>query len=94
MTGGDVLKGRPLCESWLELSIIGKIFLATNSLPQVNNTDHGIWRCIHAIPFSRTFTAEQRDKDLGSKLNEKLPGILNWAIRGCLDWQQQGLNPP
>ena len=21
-------------------------------------------------------------------------GVLNWAIEGCLDWQEQGLNPP
>tara|TARA_Y100000022_G_C12944349_1_gene237482 strand:- start:8 stop:385 length:378 start_codon:yes stop_codon:yes gene_type:complete len=94
MTGGDFLKGRPLYGSWLEFSIIGKIFLATNSLPQVNNTDHGIWRRIQAIPFNRTFTEEEQDKDLASKLNEELPGILNWAVRGCLDWQEQGLNPP
>ena len=57
MTGGDVLKGRPLYGSWLEFNIIGKIFLATSSLPQINNTDNGIWRRIHAIPFTRTFTA-------------------------------------
>ena len=94
MTGGDVLKGRPLYGSWLEFSIIGKILLATNSLPQINNTDHGIWRRIQAIPFNRTFTAEEQDKELGSKLTKELPGILNWAIQGCLDWQEQGLNPP
>jgi putative DNA primase/helicase len=94
MTGGDVLKGRPLYGSWLEFNIIGKIFLATNSLPQINNTDHGIWRRIQAIPFNRTFTAEQQDKDLGIKLTAELSGILNWAIQGCLEWQEQGLNPP
>ena len=94
MTGGDVLKGRPLNGSWLEFSIIGKIFLATNSLPQINNADHGIWRRIQAIPFNRTFSAEQQDKELGIKLAAELPGILNWAIQCCLGWQQQGLNLP
>ena len=58
------------------------------------NSDHGIWRRIHAIPFNHTFTAEEQDKELGSKLTKELPGILNWAIKGCLDWQKQGLNPP
>ena len=93
MTGGNVLKGRPLYGSWLEFSIIGKILLATNSLPQINNTDHGIWRRIQAIPFNRTFGAEEQDKDLGIKLSAELPGILNWAIQGSLEWQKQGLNP-
>ena len=94
MTGGDVLKRLPLYGSWLEFSIIGKIFLATNSLPQINNTDHGIWRRIQAIPFNRTFSAEEHDKDLSVNLTAEFPGILNWAIQGCSDWQQQGLNPP
>ena len=44
--------------------------------------------------FNRTFTAEQQNKDLGIKLTMELPGILNWAIQGCLEWQQQGFNPP
>jgi putative DNA primase/helicase len=47
-----------------------------------------------ACPFNRTFTAEQQDKDLGIKLTAELSGILNWAIQGCLEWQEQGLNPP
>ena len=53
-----------------------------------------IWLRIMAIPFNRTFTAEEQDKELISKLSAELPGILNWAIEGCLAWQQQGLTPP
>lgn len=94
MTGGDTLKGRPLYGKYVEFQIKGKIWLATNSLPGINNTDHGIWRRIQAIPFNRTFSAEEQDRSLGSKLQGELPGILNWAIQGCLDWQDQGLNPP
>ena len=94
MTGGDTLKGRPLYGSYVEFKIIGKLWLATNSLPQINNSDYGIWRRIMAIPFNRTFSVEEQDKTLQSKLMEELPGILNWAIQGCLDWQREGLNPP
>lgn len=94
MTGGDTLKGRPLYGNWISFSIIGKLWLATNSLPQINNTDHGIWRRIKAIPFQRTFKAEEQDKALGEKLMAELSGILNWAIEGCLKWQQEGLTPP
>ena len=80
MTGGDILKGRFLCGSGLEFGIIRKILLATNTMPQINNNDHGIWRRIQAIPFKRTFTVEQQEKDLGSKLNKELAGILNCSI--------------
>lgn len=73
MTGGDTLKGRPLYGKYVEFQIKGKIWLATNSLPGINNTDHGIWRRIQAIPFNRTFSAEEQDRSLGSKLQGELP---------------------
>ena len=94
MTGGDTLKARPLYGTFVEFSIIGKLWLATNSLPQINNTDHGIWRRIKAIPFNRTFAAQEQDKFLSDKLIEELPGILNWAIQGCLGWQKDELQTP
>ena len=47
-----------------------------------------------AIPFHRTFSADEQDKTLSSKLMSELPGILNWAIEGCLLWQSEGLTPP
>jgi putative DNA primase/helicase len=94
MTGGDTLKARPLYGTFVEFSIIGKLWLATNSLPQINNTDHGIWRRIKAIPFNRTFMAKEQDKNLSDKLMEELPGILNWAIQGCLAWQKDELQTP
>jgi len=94
MTGGDRLKGRPLYGTHIQFNIIGKLWLATNSLPQINNTDHGIWRRIKAIPFNRTFSAAEQDKTLGDKLTKELPGILKWAIEGCLDWQANELQTP
>ena len=29
-----------------------------------------------------------------SALRQELPGILNWAVEGCLLWQAEGLNAP
>jgi putative DNA primase/helicase len=40
------------------------------------------------IPF------DQRDAYLGDKLLMELPGILNWAIEGCLEWRTGGLREP
>ena len=70
MTGGDTLKGRPLYGSYVEFKIIGKLWLATNSLPHINSSDHGIYRRKMAIPFNRTFSVEEQDKTLQSKLME------------------------
>jgi phage/plasmid-associated DNA primase len=41
-----------------------------------------------------TIPVDERDEGLGEKLKSELPGILNWAIEGCLEWQSTGLAPP
>jgi len=42
---------------------------------------------VRKIPFTIQIPKEQRDKALEEKLLEELPGILAWAVQGCLDWQ-------
>jgi putative DNA primase/helicase len=46
------------------------------------------------IPFTVTIPAHKRDKQLRQKLMAEAPGILAWAVRGCLAWQQEGLKEP
>ena len=36
----------------------------------------------------------KRDKRLADRLLAEWPGILAWAIEGCLEWQRIGLRPP
>ena len=74
--------------------MIGKIYLATNSLPEVRGRDHGIFRRFQIIPFNRTFGPDEQDGSLPAKLEAELSGILNWAVEGCLKWQSEGLAPP
>ena len=37
---------------------------------------------------------EEKDPDLKEKLLKERPGILAWAVRGCLAWQRNGLGTP
>ena len=37
---------------------------------------------------------DEQDKHLADKLQQELPGILAWCVRGCLLWQRDGLTPP
>ena len=94
ITGGDEVTGRALFGTYHRQKMIGKIFLATNSLPEVKGRDHGIFRRFQIIPFNRTFSPEEQDGSLPAKLEAELSGILNWAIKGCLKWQSEGLAPP
>jgi len=94
MTGGDRMKARFMRQDFFEFDPTHKLWLAVNHKPAVRGTDHAMWRRICLVPFTVTITDDKKDKDLLAKLHAELPGILNWALAGCLDWQRGGLRPP
>lgn len=94
MTGGDTIAARFLHREWFEFVPGFKLWLATNHKPQIRGTDNAIWRRIRLVPFTVTIPDDEQDKTLGQKLATELPGILAWAVRGCLEWQRDGLRTP
>ena len=91
LTGGDVLTGRRLYESHVNFTPTHKLFGYGNHRPTIHDTDHGIWRRVRLFPFEVQIPEAERDPHLVGKLKAELPGILNWAILGCLAWREQGL---
>lgn len=94
LTGGENLKARRMRQDFFEMRPTWKIFLAANHKPTIRGTDFAVWRRIRLIPFTVTIRDEDKDKDLAAKLKDEFPGILAWAVRGCLEWQQNGLADP
>ena len=94
MTGGDRITARFLHGEFFEFVPKFKLFLATNHKPNIRGTDNGIWRRIRLIPFEVAIAKEEQDPRLMDKLRAETAGILAWAVKGCLLWQQQGLQPP
>ena len=94
LTGGDPVKARLMRQDFFQFDPAFKILLAANHKPVVKGTDFAIWRRIKLIPFTVTIPEAEQDKTLGDKLLAELPGILAWAVRGCLAWQRDGLGIP
>jgi len=94
MVSGDPVEGEKKYQDSFTYYPEYKIWLFTNYKPRIVGTDEGIWDKVIFIPFKRYFEPNERDKNLLAKLKQELLGILQWAIRGCLAWQEQGLNVP
>jgi len=94
LTGSDTVTARFLFKEWFEFKPTFKILLGCNHKPQIGGTDLAIWRRIKLIPFTVTIPEKEKDKKLLDKLRKESPGILRWAVEGCLSWQKQGLGEP
>lgn len=73
---------------------IGKIWLGVNHHPRIADDSFGFWRRVRIVEFLQTFTGASDDRGLKAKLQQEAAGILAWAVRGCLLWQESGLGTP
>lgn len=94
ITGGEPVLARFLRQEFFEFIPEFKVFFTTNHKPIIGGLDEGIWRRVKLIPFNLNLPAHKRDKRLPEKLSLEMPGILNWAIEGCMKWQRDGLKEP
>ncbi|MBF0419617.1 MAG: bifunctional DNA primase/polymerase [Magnetococcales bacterium] len=94
LTGGDTITARYLHKEWFEYRPQFKIILVGNHKPTITGTDEGIWRRVRQILFKQKIEADRKDRLLLQKLLTQLPGILAWAVEGCLLWQKEGLGMP
>jgi putative DNA primase/helicase len=90
ITGGDRIRARSCHTNGFEFEPVFKLWLATNHRPAVMGTDTAIWSRLRLVPFDVCFLGRE-DRTLGDRLAAELPGILNWALQGCLEWQHDGL---
>jgi len=94
LTGGDPVTARFMRQNFFTYSPQFKLLIAANHKPRLRNVGEAIRRRLHLIPFTVTIAPETRDLDLMDKLRAEHPGILAWAIEGCLGWLRVGLKRP
>lgn len=92
LVAGDKIAARVMRGDPFEFQPVGKWWIAGNHSPVLRNPDAAMRRRLHLVPL--TFVPAKPDPDLAERLKAELPGILAWAIRGCLEWQKHGLKPP
>ena len=93
-TGGDIITCRHLYQKFFAYTPNFKLVGFGNYKPHLRGTDNGIWRRMHLVPFKAVISEKSKDAKLPDKLRSELPGILAWAVKGCIEWQKYGLNSP
>jgi len=95
LTGCDPITARFLHGEFFTFDPVAKYWLAVNHKPKVADDSHGFWRRVRLIPFLRQFDeGKDADQGLTASLLEELPGIVAWAVRGALAWQERGIPAP
>jgi putative DNA primase/helicase len=96
MTGGEKLHHEKKFEHGFEFTPTHKLWLSGNHKPVITDTTLSIWRRVKFIAFTVVIPAEKRIKDLRTQLKAKehQEAILAWLVKGCLDWQKNGLREP
>lgn len=94
-TGGERINAQKKFGHPFEFQPVGKLWMGVNHQPKVLDDSHGFWRRVKLIPFTRTFAGSGNNRNLKQELLTESAGILAWAVRGALAWQQEGgLNAP
>uniref|UniRef100_A4WS87 Phage/plasmid primase, P4 family n=1 Tax=Cereibacter sphaeroides (strain ATCC 17025 / ATH 2.4.3) TaxID=349102 RepID=A4WS87_CERS5 len=92
MTGGDRVRARFMRQDEFEYHPQFKLIVVGNHKPELSHVNEAMRRRMNIVPF--TWKPEVPDQELALKLEPEWPAILQWLIRGCLEWQEHGLRKP
>jgi putative DNA primase/helicase len=88
----DRMSARYLYQEFFDFWPTHKILIRGNHKPLIADETEGAWRRVRLIPFDLKLDEQQADHGLEERLMKEAEGILAWAVRGCLMWQQEGLS--
>jgi P4 family phage/plasmid primase-like protien len=91
ITGGDTINARSPYGRPFSYRPRFTIWMSTNHKPEIPDGSEAIWDRLRLVPFLKRFEGKKADTKLPLKLRDELPGVLAWAVRGCVEWVDQGL---
>lgn len=91
LVAGDPITARRMRQDPFTFTPQLKLVIAGNHKPRLRTVDEAIRHRLRLVPFAVTIPEGERDPHLPQALRHEWPGILRWAIDGCLAWQASGL---
>jgi putative DNA primase/helicase len=84
ITGSDTISARAPYGEPFTYRPQFKLWMSTNHKPEIPDGSEAIWDRMRLIPFTQRFDGKKADPDLPEKLRKELPGVLAWAVTGCV----------
>ncbi len=97
LTGGDFIEARrSYSKTNVSFICTGKVWMFSNPRPNIDAGDDGMWRRVKLVLFNNSIPMEKRDNSIKERLlaGPEWPGVLAWAVKGCMAWQRGGLQEP
>lgn len=101
LTGGDLVSCRELHSSQIEFKPMAKLFVCTNRLPNITETDGGTVRRLKITEFTSKFVDDPTepnefkiDRELKNKLDNYKLVFMNILIKYYRIYKSEGLVPP
>ena len=93
-TGNSTISARFMGADFFEYHRAHTLWIHTNHKPVVRDGTFAVWRRLMLIPHEVKFEGAAMDRSLPDRLRGEFAGILNWLVRGCMDWCLSGLFIP
>ncbi len=90
LTGGDTIKARFMRQDFFSFKPSHLLLMATNHLPQIEETTEAVWRRVRVIPFVVQIPDHERDESLGDQLEAEADAVLRWVVDGWVDYRDRG----
>ena len=90
LVGGDRITAERKFKDPFEFNNYARLLFSANELPRSQDRTYAFYRRWIIIPFEKTFTDDNADKNLLKKLKDELPGILNLALNGLRKLKEDG----
>jgi P4 family phage/plasmid primase-like protien len=76
------------------MAVSFQFWMPTNEVPNIDAADTGAWRRIFKLPFTNIFSPAIKGRREEMARGKHAEAFLAWCVRGCMEWQRIGLNPP
>lgn len=105
IVGTRQMKARKIRQDNIQWEATHTVFITTNHLPRITETDHGLWRRLALLNFPFRFVPDagavendmDRVGDIGLRhrltLGPQKEAFLAWAVQGAVKYLQDGEKP-